>query len=241
VWKQAARRYPTADAMLADLACCCVDLPRDADLLGGFRDLSAYTARRPRLDTFASARQCAAALGMDAVLAEAGLAQVSVTADALLASDATQAYLAGAGALACRDYLPAIVLYTFDLAELGAEAQPADNFYHRLNELLRRREAAQMEASADYLHYLLVGLEALPPYVPTGGQPLWRGVDGDGRTRLLEHYTRGKVVYWSGLSSASGDKAVARGFAGAGGVLLHLTMLEQGSRSRDIRRCAIWS
>jgi hypothetical protein len=42
-------------------------------------------------------------------------------------------------------------------------------------------------------------------------------------------------VYWSGFSSASPDRAVAVQFAGPGGVLLRIRVLQEGSRARDVR------
>ena len=56
---------------------------------------------------------------------------------------------------------------------------------------------------------------------------------------LLSNYQRGRKVHWSGFSSASLSREVALRFAGAGGVLLRLDLLPQGSRARDIRNLSM--
>jgi hypothetical protein len=56
---------------------------------------------------------------------------------------------------------------------------------------------------------------------------------------LLRNYQRGRKIHWSGFSSASLSREVALSFAGAGGVLLRLDLLPQGSRARDIRELSM--
>jgi hypothetical protein len=55
-----------------------------------------------------------------------------------------------------------------------------------------------------------------------------------GRDALSRHYRQGRRVHWNGFSSASSDMRVALKFAGVNGVLLRLTLVKAGSRSRDI-------
>ena len=55
-----------------------------------------------------------------------------------------------------------------------------------------------------------------------------------GRDALSRHYRQGRRVHWNGFSSASSEMRVALKFAGVNGVLLRLTLLKVGSRSRDI-------
>jgi hypothetical protein len=55
-----------------------------------------------------------------------------------------------------------------------------------------------------------------------------------GRDALSRHYRQGRRVHWNGFSSASSEMRVALRFAGVNGVLLRLTLLKAGSRSRDI-------
>jgi hypothetical protein len=57
----------------------------------------------------------------------------------------------------------------------------------------------------------------------------------EGRDLLLRNYRRGRKIHWSGFSSASPSREVALQFAGAGGVLLRLDLLPEGSCARDIR------
>jgi hypothetical protein len=55
-----------------------------------------------------------------------------------------------------------------------------------------------------------------------------------GRDELARNYMQGRRVHWSGFSSASPDRDVALKFAGSNGVLLKLSLLKSGSRTRDI-------
>ena len=45
--------------------------------------------------------------------------------------------------------------------------------------MLQERDAAKIAVCREYLHYLMMGLEALPSYSPTAGTEavLWRGVN----------------------------------------------------------------
>ena len=58
----------------------------------------------------------------------------------------------------------------------------------------------------------------------------------EGRDALSQHYRQGRPVHWSGFSSATPNRKVALNFAGSGGVLLRLILLNEDSRSRDIHR-----
>jgi hypothetical protein len=58
----------------------------------------------------------------------------------------------------------------------------------------------------------------------------------EGRDALSQHYRQGRSVHWNGFSSATPDRKVALNFAGPGGVLLRLILLNEDSRARDIHR-----
>lgn len=136
--------------------------------------------------------------------------------------------------------LAAIVLYTFDLSILFKGYAAEENFYFRLNKVLQKRDAGDIQKCTEYLHYLMKGLEALPAYTPEDRKQgfLWRGVNSLGRSDLLLNYKQGRQVYWRGFSSATPKREVALHFAkssGPGGVLLRLALLPSLSRSRDIR------
>jgi hypothetical protein len=90
-------------------------------------------------------------------------------------------------------YLAAIAMYTFDLNLIIPDSKPEDNFYHRLNIALRRREPSLMREGRAYMFYLMRGLESLPAFRFTGealeGGYIWRGVNEQGRNRVLQEYT----------------------------------------------------
>jgi hypothetical protein len=75
--------------------------------------------------------------------------------------------------------LAAIVLYTFDLSILFKGYAAEENFYFRLNKVLQKRDAGDIQKCTEYLHYLMKGLEALPAYTPEDRKQgfLWRGVN----------------------------------------------------------------
>jgi hypothetical protein len=132
-------------------------------------------------------------------------------------------------------------MYTFDLSLVDLTMAHEDNFYHRLNGALRRRDPVALTACRPYLWYLMRGLEALPS--PSGGGWLWRGVGPDGRDLVTANYTLGRKLHWSGLSSATTQRNVAEHFAdgGAGsvaagrGILLRVRLARQRSLARDVR------
>ncbi len=86
-------------------------------------------------------------------------------------------------------YVAAIIMYTFDISLLTPESKPEDNFYHRLNSALRRRDPAFLSEGSAYMYYLMRGLESLPPYTGEVGGWLWRGVSAEGRDMVVQEYT----------------------------------------------------
>jgi hypothetical protein len=85
-------------------------------------------------------------------------------------------------------------MYTFDLSLITLESSPENNFYHLLNQALRRRDPAFLREGSAYMYYLLKGLEALPAYTLDTGSWLWRGVSAEGRNRVVEQYTEMRQV-----------------------------------------------
>ncbi len=86
-------------------------------------------------------------------------------------------------------------MYTFDLSLITPDCMPEDNFYHRLNNALRRRDPAFLREGRAYMYYLMKGLESLPAYSVDTGSWLWRGVSAEGRNRVVEHYTEMRQVH----------------------------------------------
>jgi hypothetical protein len=129
--------------------------------------------------------------------------------------------------------LAAMVMYTFDVCTLDGGQDRGDSFYDLLNAKLRER--SQEESVVSFLYYLLNGLDALPSFA--GLATLYRGVKADEakRARLAGQYLAGVEVHWSGLTSTSKSREVAQTFAGPGGVLFCIAVLDQGrSRCHDV-------
>merc|ERR1712187_856429 len=75
-----------------------------------------------------------------------------------------------------------------------------------------------------YLVYLMNGLQAIDPMPEC---VLFRGISRSKFQMVQEHYTTGRTIHWSGLSSVSRDERVSNGFAkedGPGGVVFHITV-----------------
>ncbi len=215
------------------------------DLVGGYQSLSRFSAgARPEQTCSESIRIAAAAVG--AALVEECLAEVGRVTRSRLETPSARAVMAASGLPDLAEWpgpLAALVMYTFDLSLVDMSAAHEGNFYHRLNGALRRRDPVALSACRPYLWYLMRGLEALPS--PTGGAWLWRGVGPEGRALVEANYTLGRKLHWSGISSATTQRAVAEHFAdgragGAaagvgGGILLRVRLARQGSLARDVR------
>jgi len=129
----------------------------------------------------------------------------------------------------------AIVMYTFDLCLLTPDYSKKQCWYFALNLRLRKRDKAFLQVGHGYLYYLMTGLTRLKPYGDGIGGILWRGIDAEGSERVLREYTDGRHFHWRGFSSATPDLRVAKSFAGLGGVILRIDLVNRGSASRDIR------
>ena len=112
----------------------------------------------------------------------------------------------------------AIVCYTLDVKQFGAKG--SENFFELINKMLQERDPVLLDGSMGYLHYLFGGLRSLPK---APQREYFRGIPKAALGIFKEHYTLGRVVHWSGLTSVSGSIAVARKFAGLGGILVRVT------------------
>lgn len=119
----------------------------------------------------------------------------------------------------------AIALYTHDLGDNAEGPDGSGNFYHAVNEALRRRDACLLCALRPFLHWLNNAWAALP--VETG--TYFRGVPASAVKAIDKEYQPGRQVYWSGITSVSSDVNVARRFAskeGRGGVVMEVTVVD---------------
>lgn len=82
-------------------------------------------------------------------------------------------------------------MYTFDLSLITTNFAKGDNFYFRLNVALRRRDPSFLREGQAYMYYLMHGLESLPAFKFSGkeGNYLWRGVNSNGRDRVVQEYS----------------------------------------------------
>ena len=206
------------------------------DLVGHYQPISKFAEERAKISCSVSIKVSGELMQIDAAFLEKSLREVGKICSSKMDSSPVQELLRASSAIPFKEwpmYLAAIVMYTFDLCSVDLKTLPEDNFYFRLNELLRKRDPKMLRECSDYLHYLLKGLESLPSY--RSDKFLWRGVDPKGREIVLKNYTLSKRVHWSGFSSASTDRAKAQDFAQHGGVLLRIRLLEEDSLGRDVQ------
>jgi len=111
-----------------------------------------------------------------------------------------------------KDEVFAIVTYTHDLYN---KAQKEENFYFQLNEFLRRRNQSEMEIWSSYLYYILTALKKIPDVEIT----IYRGIPASSMSKIQKEYKQNRPIHWSGFSSSSNNKEVAKQFAGANGII----------------------
>jgi hypothetical protein len=111
----------------------------------------------------------------------------------------------------------AVVCYTMDLRQFGAASH--QNFFDLINKALQKRDPELLEQLRGYLYFLMSALHRLPP-VPE--RTLYRGIPRDLANLIRANYKSGRTVHWSGMTSVSENLAVARDFAGVGGIVFHV-------------------
>ena len=73
-----------------------------------------------------------------------------------------------------------------------------------------------MDIFKDYLSYLLKALRKLPTFRGV----VYRG--NDNRTIVKQEYRQGREIFWSGFTSTTLSKDVAKEFSGKGGVIFNI-------------------
>merc|ERR1711945_68564 len=86
-----------------------------------------------------------------------------------------------------------------------------------MGKILQKRDAALLKLTEGYLHYLMKGLNGLPT-LPE--KEFYRGIPAEYLGVFQQHYTNGRVIHWSGLTSISEEEHVAKEFAGVGGIIM---------------------
>ena len=118
----------------------------------------------------------------------------------------------------------AVALYTYDLGAASASGG-GDNFFAAFNDVLRCRASERMQALRPYLYYLMTGLERLPTFAGT----VYRGIPEAELDTIRRTYRKTRHVWWSAFTSTSTSVALAKQFAGKGGVVFRIEV-EDGRR-----------
>ena len=115
----------------------------------------------------------------------------------------------------------AIVVYTFDIAMISPNLLYEQNFFCVVNKILQERNVPKLNTLSGYLHFLMGGLQALPPHRGA----VYRGLKASAMPTVHKHYAQvTNRVHWSGLSSMSESFDFARMMAGHGGVVFKLSV-----------------
>ena len=213
------------------------------DLAGAYQPIAKFSVRSPTQGCTQSIKKCNQVLLVDEGLLVKSIEEVNKICDSRLGAPAVQNLLRSCAAIPYdqwRPYLAAIVMYTFDVNAVHIGSKPPDNFYHKLNSVLRTRDPSKLQMCSDYLHYLHKGLESLPSYGLPADSFLWRGVDYRQRATFLERYKKSVSVHWSAFSSATTVREKAMDFAQNGGLLLRISLLDKGSVARDLCLLSAW-
>ncbi|KAH3759043.1 hypothetical protein Pelo_9168 [Pelomyxa schiedti] len=117
-----------------------------------------------------------------------------------------------------REEVLAIVIYTFDI---GVSGPTQENLYYVLNRDLRNRLAFKIEIWSSFLFTLLSALAKLPNFKGV----TYRGLPADAVATMRREYINERIVRWTGFTSTGKHESAARGFAGRGGVLIKLLLL----------------
>jgi len=103
-----------------------------------------------------------------------------------------------------RDERLALALYTFDL---GNKDVAKENFYYKLNEVLRLRNNEMMKKWQGYLYYFLGALKKLENIETT----VYRCVKSD-LNEVQNNYKYAAKIHWSSFSSSTTDIQIAKQF-----------------------------
>jgi hypothetical protein len=114
-----------------------------------------------------------------------------------------------------------IALYTYDLGMASTTEDGSDNFFYACNDILRKRPPTQFKALRPFFAVFKSAMAALP--VQKG--VVYRGVPATAADEIATHYRDGMSVHWSGITSVALDLRVAKDFAGDGGIVFCIRMV----------------
>lgn len=104
---------------------------------------------------------------------------------------------------------------------MGLSGKLEDNFYFKLNEMLRERSNYKLNTWKPFLYHFLNGLRKLP----LQSAVVYRGIRESAREFVVKEYTQGRKVHWSAFSSTSTHFPIAKSFAGKNGLVLKIKVV----------------
>eukprot|EP01124_Arcella_intermedia_P027429 TRINITY_DN5368_c0_g1_i5.p1 TRINITY_DN5368_c0_g1~~TRINITY_DN5368_c0_g1_i5.p1 ORF type:complete len:326 (+),score=119.42 TRINITY_DN5368_c0_g1_i5:48-980(+) len=111
------------------------------------------------------------------------------------------------------DEAKAICIYTHDC--FGSKEE---NFYFKLNELLRQRKKNDMKDLEGYLFLIFKALDKLPNISTI----IFRGIPKELKSKIIEEYQPGRPIHWSSFSSGTEDISIAKEFCGENGIIFEI-------------------
>jgi hypothetical protein len=169
----------------------------------------------------------AALIAMRDAFSDVPALQSIVHESAEISTDRRLRLAAKGTAILTPDQALVIALYTYDLGMASVTENGSDNFFFACNAVLRNRESARFKALRPFIALFKSAVAALPVQIGV----VYRGVPATAADEIATHYVRGMTVYWSGITSVTADFNVARRFAGDGGVVFRVHMVD----GRDLR------
>jgi hypothetical protein len=112
------------------------------------------------------------------------------------------------------DELFTILIYTFDL-----KTETKKNFYYIFNEILRTRNIDEINPWKSYIYFFFKALEKLP----NESLKIYRGVNDDEINKIYKDKDlMGEMVIWSGFTSCTKEKELAKKFAKKDGLIFKI-------------------
>jgi len=126
-----------------------------------------------------------------------------------------------------RDEKLALALYTFDL---GIKLDWRENFYYKLNKMLKERSNDAMLMWQGYLYYFFAALKKLNNIKTT----VYRGINYE-LEQVQQNYQFGSKIHWSSFSSTTTEIQVAKKFALKSKILFIISILT----GKDIQKYSV--
>ncbi len=141
-----------------------------------------------------------------------------IVADCVLVAESRLQHLPSYITRLTPDEAVALAAYSYDLGFSDSK----NNIYFSLNNVLRERNPEKLQQLRPFLTYLMTGLSKLPSVEAT----VHRGIPVSSVEVVREKYRRGVDIHWSAFTSTTTNIEKAKKFAGVGGIIFRINVLQ---------------